>query len=78
MLTKRITQKALQEPPCYKCPDRDPGCHGKCEMYADWRAEHQRLNTEKWLDKKDPARSFLISNQSKRHDKWRKNHNDPL
>lgn len=25
--------------PCYKCPDREVGCHGKCEKYLAFRAE---------------------------------------
>lgn len=23
--------------PCHGCEDRDVGCHGKCDAYADWR-----------------------------------------
>lgn len=22
--------------PCIDCPDREIGCHGKCERYAEW------------------------------------------
>lgn len=66
------------EVPCYKCPDREPGCHGKCEKYAEWNADHQKHKSEKWFDIKDPARSFLINQQSKRHQKWRKGHNDTV
>lgn len=25
--------------PCKDCQFREPGCHGKCEMYRDWREE---------------------------------------
>lgn len=31
-------------PPCKDCPDRAPGCHGKCEKYkafAEWNAENR-------------------------------------
>ena len=23
--------------PCRECPDREVGCHGKCEKYAAWK-----------------------------------------
>lgn len=32
--------------PCYLCPRRQAGCHGKCEEYQSWaarRAEISRL-----------------------------------
>ena len=25
--------------PCYKCQDRQPGCHGACERYEAYKAE---------------------------------------
>ena len=31
-------------PPCKDCPARAPGCHGKCEKYAEfvaWNEEHR-------------------------------------
>lgn len=30
--SKRIEKHA----PCLDCPDREPGCHGKCETYKEW------------------------------------------
>lgn len=27
--------------PCFKCPDRKPGCHAACEKYIAWSAEEQ-------------------------------------
>lgn len=26
--------------PCFNCPDRCAGCHGKCEQYAEWHNNH--------------------------------------
>ena len=26
------------EAPCKDCPDRELGCHGRCERYADFKA----------------------------------------
>lgn len=28
--------------PCYKCTDREPGCHSVCEKYIEWKAEYQQ------------------------------------
>lgn len=34
--------------PCLRdCPGRFPGCHGKCERYAEYRAEIEAMNAEK-------------------------------
>lgn len=27
---------------CYKCPDRHPGCHAKCELYQKEHADYLR------------------------------------
>ena len=27
----------IRKSPCYKCPDRAIGCHGKCEKYQDYQ-----------------------------------------
>lgn len=27
---------------CYKCPDRHPGCHAKCERYRKEHADYLR------------------------------------
>lgn len=32
-----ISNKAKRKKaPCYKCQEREPGCHGKCETYNEW------------------------------------------
>lgn len=31
---------------CKDCPDRYPGCHGKCEKYIAARAEYDRQKAE--------------------------------
>ena len=30
--------------PCFNCPDRHVGCHGKCEKYQTWNADHIERN----------------------------------
>ena len=38
-----ISNKAKRKKaPCYKCQERVPGCHGKCELYAEWRRPFER------------------------------------
>lgn len=64
--------------PCYKCEAREPGCHGKCEKYAEWRENHEALRTARWEAIKDPARSVLIENRKTRNEKWRRQHHDAL
>ncbi len=31
------SNRRSQYSPCYKCPERIPGCHGKCEKYMEWK-----------------------------------------
>ena len=31
---------------CFNCPDRHAGCHGKCEKYQTWNAEHIERNRQ--------------------------------
>jgi len=33
--------------PCYKCPDREFGCHGRCEQYKAYRAEMDALKAKR-------------------------------
>ena len=38
--------------PCYECKEREPGCHGKCAAYAEYKektdaaAEKRRYDAE--------------------------------
>ena len=33
--------------PCKDCKDRYIGCHDKCVLYAEWKAEIERVKEEK-------------------------------
>ena len=34
--------------PCYGCETRTSDCHGKCELYADWKVQHENeLKTQR-------------------------------
>ena len=33
--------------PCYNCPDREMGCHGRCERYKEYRAEVDAIKAKK-------------------------------
>ena len=37
--------------PCKGCPDRDAGCHGRCELYLSWQAEHAKMKQAMWKHK---------------------------
>ena len=32
--------------PCRNCGDRKVGCHGKCEKYISWAADHEKKKME--------------------------------
>ena len=40
-MQKPINRKA----PCYRCTEREAGCHAKCERYGEW-AKAQRAKLE--------------------------------
>lgn len=33
--------------PCYQCPDREMGCHGRCERYKAYRAEVDAIKAKR-------------------------------
>lgn len=33
--------------PCYGCTERHPGCHARCERYAEFSKECRRINDER-------------------------------
>ena len=37
--------------PCKGCLDRDAGCHGRCELYLSWQAEHNRDKAARYAAK---------------------------
>jgi len=37
--------------PCKNCPDRQAGCHGKCEKYAAFRAKVDAIAEERKFDR---------------------------
>ena len=46
-----ISNKAKKKKaPCYKCQEREPGCHSKCELYAEWRRPFDRAKVAKRKD----------------------------
>ena len=36
--------------PCFNCPDRHIGCHGKCERYAAWKEERNMIYQNRSYD----------------------------
>lgn len=43
-------KKPICEP---DCPERHPGCHGKCKRFKDWKCEFYKEKTKHLTDKKN-------------------------
>lgn len=43
--------------PCKDCPDREVGCHGKCESYAQFKAERNKEIETIISNRKDSCRA---------------------
>jgi hypothetical protein len=74
MLTETITKRGLGKPPCYKCTEREPGCHGKCDKYKEWREKGRALKAEE-MDarlREKGAQGFLADNTVARKARWRR------
>lgn len=39
----------MVQPPCKDCPDRQVGCHAKCEKYIAFRREKDEQNCQRAL-----------------------------
>lgn len=44
--------------PCHECGEREAGCHGKCERYAEYNAWREEIRQQR---EKDSARLALAS-----------------
>ena len=47
--------------PCYKCADREVGCHSKCDKYKAWAKEEYALKEALYATRKKTARTYPIS-----------------
>lgn len=68
--------RKLDKAPCLDCPDREPGCHGKCEKYQTWlepiiKAREERL-------KKNKEAAYGIDRFVRESEKKRKRNGKPL
>lgn len=36
----------MKNSPCYKCNDREIGCHSSCEKYKEWREQYYDKKAE--------------------------------
>lgn len=41
--------------PCFGCTDREPGCHGKCDRYKDWSAQHRAEKDARFKQRQEEA-----------------------
>ena len=37
MFNPTVSKRIRDHPPCDRCEERLPGCHGSCEKYQEWR-----------------------------------------
>lgn len=44
MFTTTNRKRIRDYPPCYRCQERLPECHGSCERYQDWRKQLDKQN----------------------------------
>lgn len=44
MLKETVRKRVRDNPPCYRCEERLPGCHGSCEKYQEWRRQLDSQN----------------------------------
>lgn len=68
--------KRIDKTPCLDCPDREPGCHGKCEKYQTWlepiiKAREERLRNNK-------ARGYDVDRFVKERDRKRRQNGKSL
>ena len=58
--------------PCKDCPDRTPGCHGKCEKYLDYRARLDAMKEEERKRKRLEYDLYMSSRHAKTYEKRRR------
>ena len=46
MLSHHIAEKGVGKNPCYKCQERQAGCHATCERYTTWREAKTEFTKE--------------------------------
>ena len=42
----------MDEAPCIDCEDRQIGCHGRCERYQMWQAEHLEAKRKEYDERR--------------------------
>lgn len=61
--------------PCKDCPDREVGCHGRCEKYKAYDLDRQRIRTARQMEHENVcvriAGAIRIKNEIYRKQKGR-------
>ena len=60
--------------PCYKCPDRDPGCHGNCERYKQWLIEDREAGELVKAAERQEQKTFFYERSADLKEKVRETH----
>ena len=58
--------------PCKDCEFRHVGCHAECEVYKDWKKDHEAELKKKSAQAK--AIGVTTASRETRTQKWHKNH----
>lgn len=57
--------------PCYKCEDRCPACHDRCEKYKEWKAIEDKK--KEYVDSRyTESDEFIIGNVMRQQRRNRK------
>lgn len=58
----------MHKTPCYRCDNREIGCHINCPAYNKWKEEHNQMRETEQLESYIDLRSsgFLNTSASKR------------
>lgn len=62
----------MKSPPCKTCEERRHGCHGKCNRYAEWKADVDAMTKTKITQ--NLADCFITSGYMKSKSDWIKSH----
>lgn len=58
--------------PCWKCTEREIGCHAKCERYLQWQREHIAENRARRDSDAPDYTGYVIASNQRRKKKMKK------
>lgn len=58
--------------PCLECKDREPGCHGSCERYIEWKKTAEAYGQARRDHHKDSVFGYELAQSNKLEKEKRK------